>query len=249
MNMTTPASPNNPTIRPDVIKLFENVEKAISCTSLGPDRWYLLVLAALVGGTEPMLADQLYLYLINKPSFQTPSSRQALTRRLREALFKIVSVVGVCKPIEAVLAISKVERPEDRDYTCTRSDWTADATNYARGKEWLRTVYGEDTEKTLALFDAHRDFGWHAVAVTYGLFLSDRQVLDDMDTELVTLVGIAIQNLPLETGWHIKGAKRVGMKASQIEAVFSAIKEVGKFMGVKLDRLPAPKEILVASKL
>lgn len=33
---------------------------------------------------------------------------------------KCTSVVGVCKPLEAIFAIAEIERPEDRDYSFSR---------------------------------------------------------------------------------------------------------------------------------
>lgn len=41
-------------------------------------------------------------------------------RRLREALVKLVSVVGVPKPLEAVFSMGEVEREEDRDMSFSR---------------------------------------------------------------------------------------------------------------------------------
>lgn len=76
-------------------------------------------LSALVG-VEPEHAVHLYTYLIDKPQFSTPESRQTLVRRLREALVKNVSVQGVCKPLEALFSIAKIERPEDKDYSFSR---------------------------------------------------------------------------------------------------------------------------------
>jgi hypothetical protein len=237
------SSAEHPSVRPDVLQLFQSIEKTFSTTALGPDRWYLITLAALVGGTEPLLADQLYLYLISKPNCQQSSERQALVRRLREALVKLVSIIGVCKPLESILAISKVEREEDRDYTSTRSTWAADSANHERGMSWLRKIYSHNTDQTLALFDAHKDFAWISTEISYGLYLSDRQVLDDLDTEVVVLVGIAIQNLPLETKWHFRGARRVGMALEDVKTIMKCVREVGSFMGTKLDRLPEPEEV------
>lgn len=77
-------------------------------------------IAALTGGSQPEYAKNLYLYLIQKPQYATPDSRQRLVRRLREALVKCVSIVGVCKPIEAVFQISEVEREEDKDFSFSR---------------------------------------------------------------------------------------------------------------------------------
>jgi hypothetical protein len=41
-------------------------------------------------------------------------------RRLREALVKLVSIVGVPKPLEAVFCMGEVERDEDKDYSFSR---------------------------------------------------------------------------------------------------------------------------------
>ncbi|KAF1923849.1 uncharacterized protein M421DRAFT_74099 [Didymella exigua CBS 183.55] len=235
--------PSQPPVRQDLTTLFATLENSFSNTRLGPERWYLIVLSALVGGTEPELSDQLYLHIINQPSFRTSSSRQALIRRLREALVKLVSIVGVCKPLEAILTISKVEAPEDRDYTFTRESWAADATNHERGANWLKKIYAGNTEDTLALFDAHKDFRWISEEITYGLYLSNRQVLDDWDTEVIVLAGIMIQNLKLETKWHIRGALRVGMSKEDVKAIMECVRRVAEFTDVKLNRIPTVEEV------
>ncbi len=76
--------------------------------------------SALTGGSEPEFAGNLYTYLTQKPQYSTPESRKALVRRLREALVKCVSIMGICKPQGAIFAISAVEREEDKDYSCSR---------------------------------------------------------------------------------------------------------------------------------
>jgi hypothetical protein len=234
-----------PTIQPEpeVAQLFQDIENSIASTKLGPQRWYLLALAALVGGTEPEIADQLYLYIIQKPAYQQPSERQALVRRLREALVKLVSIIGVCKPLEAILAISKVEREEDRDYSFTRDKWTNDGAHHDRGVEWFRKIYQQNADGTLDLFKAHQDFKWISTEITYGLYLSDRQVLDDWDTEIVVLVGIMIQNLRLETHWHIRGMRRVGVEKADVEVVMQEVRRLAGFMGVGLGRVPSVEEV------
>ncbi|KAJ4351748.1 uncharacterized protein N0V89_007091 [Didymosphaeria variabile] len=234
---------NMPTIRPDVSMLFQSIEQAFTTTSLGDHRWYLLTLAALVGGTEPLLADQLYLYIINKSNNRDSYQRQKVVRSLREALVKLVSIIGVCKPLEAILAIAKVERPEDRDYSFSREEWANDSENHERGMSWLRQIYTHNTDSTLSLFDAHKDFRWISTEITYGLYLSDRQNLDDIDTEVVVLVGIMIQNLPLETAWHIRGSRRIGISLEDVKTMMDCVRKVGEFMGTKLDRIPSADNI------
>jgi hypothetical protein len=77
-------------------------------------------ISALTGGSQPEFTGNLYTYLIQKPQYSTSESRKALVRRLREALVKCVPIIGVCKPIEAVFSIDAAERPEDKDYSCSR---------------------------------------------------------------------------------------------------------------------------------
>ena len=76
--------------------------------------------SALSGGSQPEFAGNLYTYLTQKPQYSTSESRKALVRRLREALVKCVSIMGICKPQGAIFAISAVEREEDKDYSCSR---------------------------------------------------------------------------------------------------------------------------------
>ena len=230
-------------VEPAVAALLKDVESRFSKTQLGPNRWYLVALTALVGGGSPHLADQVYLYLTQQPQYSTSESRQALVRRLREDLVKSVSIIGVCRPIEAVVAIDKVEKPEDQDLSCSREEWQCDQANYDRGMDWLQKVYTKNLNFNLNLFNAHKDFDWISKNITYGLYLSDRQILDDIETELVVVTGIMIQNLPNETWWHIRGTRRQGVSKEDMQVVYDCIKEVAKFVEVKLDRVPTVDEV------
>jgi len=232
-----------PAIQPKVASLFEDIERTFASTKLGGSRWYILSLAALVGGTEPEVADQLYLYIINKPEFQQSSARQKLIRELREVLVKLISIVGVCKPLEAIIAIMKVEKEEDRDYSFSRENWQCDQANHEKGMEWMRKIYTHNVEPTLDLFKAHQDFRWISTEITYGLYLSDRQNLDDIDTELLVLVGIMIQNLRLETHWHIRGTRRIGVSKEDVETIMECVKKVAEFMGTTLNKIPTVEEV------
>ena len=230
-------------IEPEARELFENIEQQFTKTQLGDHRWYLVILTALTGGGSPHLAGQLYLYLVQKRQYPDPDSRKALVRRLREDLVKAVSIVGVCRPIEAIVAISKVEREEDRDYSCTRENWKCDEANHERAMDWFMKVYKHNANLNFNLFNAHKDFDWISKEITYGLYLSDRQVLDDIDTELVVVSGIMIQNLKDETWWHIRGTRRVGVSNEDMHVVYDSIKAVAHFLEIKLNRVPTVDEV------
>ena len=142
-------------------------------------------IAALTGGGQPEFAGNLYTYLVAQPNYATSEARQALVRRLREALVKSVSIVGVCRPLEAVFSIDAVERAEDKDYSCTRyatnffplsffylasapvadayflnasENWQSGPENHARGAAWLDKVYQRNRTATMNSLAAHKDF-------------------------------------------------------------------------------------------
>ncbi|KAJ5370701.1 uncharacterized protein N7496_006793 [Penicillium cataractarum] len=239
MSSSTPATEVLPRFR----QLFTELEKRFQSTTLGNDKWYILAISTLAASPDPERADQLYLHLCSQPGNTTPTSRQAIIRRLREALIKAVPIVGVCKPIEAILSIGKVEREEDKDYTFTRERWACDEANHDRGTAWMQKLYSRNTTGTLNLFAAHKDFSWLSEEITYGLFLSDRQVLDDVDTQLVVLPGIMSQNLPNETHWHIRGTRRLGLPKEEVQVIWDCVQLVAEFFDVKLNKVPTVEQV------
>lgn len=64
---------------------------------------------------------------------------------------------------------------------------------------------------------------WISTDITYGLYLSDHTILDAIDTETVVLSGIMIQNLKKETGWHLRGMRRVGVSQEDVELVHQCV--------------------------
>ncbi len=235
---TVAASP-----KPELSELLADIETRFKATQLGADKWYILALSCITTGPEPEFAAQLYQHLIAKPEFQSSESRQQLVRRLREALFKAICPIGVCKPIESILAVAAVERPEDRDLSFSREGWQADAENERKGREWFLKVYTRNATDTIGLFDAHKDFAWTSLTISYGLFLSDRQVLDDVDTQLVVLPCIMSQNLKLETGWHIRGTRRIGVSKEDTQVIWDSVQAFAAFFELKLNKVPTVDEI------
>jgi hypothetical protein len=74
----------------------------------------------MVGGGQPGFAPLLYKELIKRPEYATSEQRQGLMRRIRETLFKLIVIIGVCKPLEAIFDIDAITRPEDKDYSFSR---------------------------------------------------------------------------------------------------------------------------------
>ena len=154
-----------------------------------------------------------------------------------------MSIVGVCRPLEAIFNIDAVQRPEDKEYSFSRENWQSGPENHARGVAWLDKIYKHNRTATINSLAAHKDFAWISANITYGLYLSDRQILDDIDTELVVLSGIIVQNLKREAGWHLRGTRRVGVSYEDVELVQQCIEMVAAFAGVRLNKVPRVADI------
>ena len=105
---------------------------------------------------------------------------------------------------------------------------------------------------------ANMRLDWLSKNITYGLYLSDHSILNDVETELTVLCGIMIQNLPRETSWHLWGIRRIGVSKEDVEAThqcvsfynskwrmcwFLQIELVAKFCGIRLHKVPRVADI------
>ncbi|KAH7392078.1 hypothetical protein DE146DRAFT_679574 [Phaeosphaeria sp. MPI-PUGE-AT-0046c] len=235
--------PRDPT-EDEALALFRTIEERFPSKSLGDDKWYILAFAAMVGGGQPSFAPLLYKQLIQRPEYTTPEQRQGLMRRIRETLFKLIVIVGVCKPLEAIFDIDAITRPEDKDYSFSREGWQCDEANAKRGAEWQGRIYKPDNQQNIDnVLASQRDFDWTSKQITYGLYLSDHSILNDVETELTVLSGIMIQNLPRETAWHLRGTRRIGVSKEDVETLQQCIELVARFCSLRLHRVPRVADI------
>ncbi|KAF3935818.1 hypothetical protein ABW19_dt0205692 [Dactylella cylindrospora] len=142
----------------ELLELFREIEASFP-KGLGEERWYLVLIATLTFASDPHNIADLYTHIISQPRYSTPASRQSLIKRIREALVKLVSLIGVCKPLEAIFSIDAIENEEDKDFSCSREGWQADEDNLKRGKEWLNKIYRHNMASNDDKFKAHKDFG------------------------------------------------------------------------------------------
>jgi hypothetical protein len=101
----------------------------------------------------------------------------------------------------------------------SREGWQTGPANRQRGEAWLNTIYKQNLSTATDNFKAHKDFDFISKEITYGFYLSDQRILGPIETELIVLAGIMIQNLPLETAWHLRGTRRVGVSMEDVELV------------------------------
>ncbi|KAJ5950274.1 uncharacterized protein N7479_008687 [Penicillium vulpinum] len=228
-----------PTIEPRYFDLFATIEAKFEASNIASEKWYLTALSAIATTLESHLCGQLYLYLTSQHAYSTTTARRKLIRCMREALFKDIALLGLPKPTEALIGITNVMSEEDTESSFTREGWQCDGANHARGMGWLNSIYAHNTNMLFELFKNHRDFGFWLIDITYGLLLSDRQVLDDVDTEMVVLPAVMGQNMPWMTYWHIRGTRRLGISKEDVQMVMECVHLVVEACGVTLKQVPS----------
>ncbi|KAF2628133.1 hypothetical protein BU25DRAFT_430955 [Macroventuria anomochaeta] len=137
---------------------------------------------------SPEFAPLLYQELIKRPEHQSSDQRQARMPRVRETLLKLIVIIGVCKPLEAIFKTDAITRPGDKDYSFS-------------------------------------------------------SILNDVETEVTVLSGIMVHNLPRETGWYLRGTRRVGVSIEDTETLQQCIELAASFCRLRLHRVPRVADI------
>ncbi len=144
------------------------------------------------------------------PSKESPNPSKvfSLSQKSNGMKIKIILFLGIF-----FLSISH------QPLTYHRENWQAGPSNRERGNKWLNTIYKSNLSTATDQFAAHKDFEFISREITYGFYLSDHSILTQLETELVTLCGLMIQNLPMETAWHLRGTRRIGVSMEDTELV------------------------------
>ncbi|KAI9799394.1 MAG: hypothetical protein M1833_004094 [Piccolia ochrophora] len=200
--------------------------------SLREDGWYLAVASALVATHNASKVADLYIYLTSRKNFSTSIQRKRLSRRLRETLMKAWTLVGIPVVLEAVVALAKVERPEDKETGSARVGAELGPEVEARGTSFLQMLYKHNLQPIFNTFGSHAaELEWLEKNVIYGLFLADFSVLGAVETELAVMPAIMCQSLRAPTIWHLRGMRRVGISDVDIQAVEEVIKVLATHFG------------------
>ncbi|KAJ5647969.1 hypothetical protein N7490_004341 [Penicillium lividum] len=134
--------------------IFRDIEAQFQVSQISNDKWYLTALSALTTTRN----------LTYQEAYSTADPRRTLIQRLRETLFKDIILVGLPRPSEALVAISRVEHEGEVEQTFTCEGWQCDK------------MYAHNATAVFDLFQRHRDWEFWVGEIAYGLHLSDRQM-------------------------------------------------------------------------
>lgn len=81
---------------------------------------------------------------------------------------------------------------------------------YARGVATIDTIYGRLLPKIFASFGSHsQDIQFMELFTVYGMYLSDFDVMDAIETEVVVSTAITCTGLRGPSLWHVRGLGRL----------------------------------------
>ncbi|KAL9036642.1 MAG: hypothetical protein Q9214_006042, partial [Letrouitia sp. 1 TL-2023] len=204
--------------------------------------------AALVSLGHPNEIGSLSKYIYNE--FKETDERKKVSLRLRDALMKEWTLVGIPLVVTAVASLAKAEKelglegqlernlsekcsrvsPKSTDHL--RQTDTKIASYTPRGVSFLQTLYAQNLTPIFATWGSHRaDFEHLEKAVIYGLYLSDHTVLSAVESELVILTAIMCQGLAAPTTWHLRGMRRLGVSEEDVEEVQKGVELLARWAG------------------
>ncbi|KAH7371051.1 hypothetical protein BKA66DRAFT_192810 [Pyrenochaeta sp. MPI-SDFR-AT-0127] len=82
-----------------LVELFTHIESQYSCTMLVAKRRSLIKLSVLTPVGICDHESRLYTNLISVPQVSAPSAWQTLRKRIREALVKLMAIIGAARPL------------------------------------------------------------------------------------------------------------------------------------------------------
>jgi len=209
--------------------------------SLADDSWYLIVAATLLSTDGGSYFAELFQYILQaQDDNSSPESRKRVSRRLREVLGKGWTLTGIPRACDAHFSLSKVEG-EDADLTTSDREKIVGGVNgkevaLARTDEWFKNVFtGADHTRIWASTKTNADLTFTIKYTVYGLYLSDLDVFNPLENELVMVSCVLSQGGRVASLSHLKGLRMLGVNASDAEGVQRVIEIVAKWMGRNVD--------------
>jgi hypothetical protein len=179
------------------------------------------------------------LHLANT-SFTLDEDRSRFFAKLKDILMKQSQLIGIPLVITAVSHIAKVQKElgmavpsvEEQQKSSHYANMQATANLDVRGEAHMRLLYRSNLDPIMATWGAHEvDFTWLEKRIIYGMFLSDHNILNIIETEVLLVASIMCQGLNAATMWHIRGLRRLDVSVEDAEKVCDIIKMVAKFSG------------------
>ncbi|KAK8233872.1 hypothetical protein HDK77DRAFT_238762 [Phyllosticta capitalensis] len=197
---------------------------------------YLLPAASITALGHPNLLGPLFTDVL---AFLPERSSKKISLQLRDVLLKQWTLIGIPLVVTAVSSLASAEKasgiefPSGLSSKYSKDDSLAPSEAISnRGEKFMRKLYQSNLEPILSTWGSHEaDFTWLEKSVIYGLFLSDHEVLSEVETELVIMSSIMAQGLKGPTLWHVRGLRRLGISKKDVEEAIKIVVECARYLG------------------
>lgn len=162
---------------------------------------------------------------LNRPDL-IPTFDAGLAPKVNEALWKISTVSGIPKTINALQVI----------HSRFGSLNTSRSMKLRNEKEFFGKVYGSVAEKLLLRLDSYHPRLKSTILNSYGQILADFSVLDEIETETCLIAALIVQGGLVEErqGFsHKRALISFGMKEEQLSGIIQLAKKVQTFVEIQ----------------
>ncbi|OMJ27235.1 hypothetical protein AYI69_g3331 [Smittium culicis] len=98
---------------------------------------------------------------------------------------------------------------------------------YNKGHDHFVRTYGRVSTKLLNRIDSfHPDLVYSILECVYSDILSNDAILSDSESEIITVAAICILDTPEQLFSHVRGAKRLGVADTAIDAILELSREI-----------------------
>ncbi|KIY64167.1 hypothetical protein CYLTODRAFT_438299 [Cylindrobasidium torrendii FP15055 ss-10] len=195
--------------------------------------WSMITCVALAASNCPEAIPNVYRFATSELPKDDDATQMALTRKIRDGIFKAGLTCGYAKAINALVELHNVVPERFRETAPIRNINTSMSELYDKGQNFFDTTYGDTTKPVQTLLrEIYPDMELFSTAIGYGLVYSEPTAHTPAETSYCLVAGFIASDVPRQIGWHIAGALRNGATLSEVKAVREIAIIVAKEAGV-----------------
>ncbi|KAL7273014.1 hypothetical protein RUND412_004158 [Rhizina undulata] len=225
-------------------EFLDSIQALFPADSALVNPWFYI--AAMVYAANNLFAEAaaVYAHALKGISASEFEKRVEMTRKYREALFKVNVIYGAPRMINTLLEVNKLTPPELNDHQMYRNPNMPLGELTSRGHELFAEYYGASTDSTLQkLGTVHPDFLYMCITLVYGPIYAFNEIITKLETSFCLIGSLIAISCPVQIGWHLDGALRNGATVEEVQAVREMAIRVMRHIGKDVGEIPeVPRE-------
>ncbi|KAG2176084.1 hypothetical protein INT44_000563 [Umbelopsis vinacea] len=200
------------TLPPNLKTQLFDIGNGVFTTSLVP----ILIITALASANRPSQITNIAKEHLE--TLETREDKKKWVMMAQSALIKAAFLCGIPRVINAMQSLMHGVDEETKS-SLPKSPSDAGTNLQERGETMFNKVYGKVSERVKSnIGGSSPDLMAIILEDVYGRVLSDVTLLDEVETELLTIVVLVPLHVPAQLKGHLHGAKNVGATEAQVKA-------------------------------